>query len=105
MKVTLTEAELQAIYDSDESCGCGGVGDRAIAAVEAIIAKRMEADRQWRDGAHDPQTRRLHTELGLPGPFGHPGQEGAEGVDQLLGHRGCERHGVMLRHEGACALP
>jgi len=48
MKVTLTEAELKALCDSDESCGCWGIGDRAIAAVEAIIAARMEADRKWR---------------------------------------------------------
>jgi len=39
----LTEQEREALWDADESCGCIGVADRVIDAVERILTARLAA--------------------------------------------------------------
>jgi hypothetical protein len=53
MKVTLTEAECEALLDLGlefDNMHSDWARLRVFEAVARIVAKRMEADRQWRGG-------------------------------------------------------
>jgi len=41
--VRLTDDERESLWDADESCGCIGVADRVLEAVERILTDRLAA--------------------------------------------------------------